>query len=148
MPGICSNCHLAKSEHAFVSSKMLNPCFPHWMHVIWVRLFNNLTLTQIQAIQFIDISDIMEFPKVTEFQVFLVWKHAKAKGSPEQIELSISVGVILFCWLLNGMYATAVALETQYFWEIYQKSRKVHLLTLKTVFKGPWAMNHRLWWLI
>ena len=75
----------------------------------------------------------MEFPKVTEFQVFFVWKHAKAKGSPEQIELSISVGVILFCWLLNGIYATAVTLETQSFWEIYEKSRKVHLLTLKPV---------------
>ena len=60
-----------------------------------------------------------------------MWKHAKAKGSPEQIELSISVGVILFCWVINGIYATAATLETQYFWEIYQKSRKVHLPTRK-----------------
>ena len=63
--------------------------------------------------------------------MFLVWKHAKAKGSPEQIELSIPVGVILFCWLINGVYATAATVETQYFWEIYEKSRKVHSVTLK-----------------
>ena len=74
----------------------------------------------------------------------MVWKQAKAKSSPEQIELSISLGVIIFCWIINGIYVTAATLETQYFFEVYQKSRKVHFVPKKKptiIAHGPYNME-------
>jgi len=94
-------------------------CLTEWMTRNWKFLLS------VRRFWYSALSFILIFLLI---KVFLVWKHAKAKGSPEQIELSISIGVILFCWLLNGMYATAAALETQYFWEIYHKSRSSEAL--------------------